>query len=430
MKQPSDLLRDREADGLTLFIALEIVGLVVLAVGIILFVERANLAAVAGFAALVVASAGGLLVMVRRRRNMALAGHCAIAIAFLGTGPIVFAEWQGIGVDAHAASYLVKTGFPVGLVLVALSGLTLRPHYPASTTVLLVLFQLCLLAVALDDPRTVLARAATWEEDVMGDALHLGRLANHLVFTAATGAVITFVTWIARRTVLSAVRLEKANGQLRRYFSPEIAERVATADPEFLKPGGSRRFVVVLVSDIGGFTSLSAALGPDATMHLLADYQKRMTEAIFRHGGSVDKFVGDGILATFGAVAAAASPCRQAALAASAMMGALDALNAERAVAGATAIAQRIGVHAGEAMVGNVGSEDRLEFTVIGDVVNVASRIEQACKRTGDPVLLSRAVVEACPDLVVVARGRPELPGVTEPPELFALSRPAEPVSA
>ena len=150
-----------------------------------------------------------------------------------------------------------------------------------------------------------------------------------------------------------------------------------------------------------------------------------MTEVIFRNGGSVDKYIGDGILATFGATATLPSPCDRAVATAREMMAALQSLNAERAVAGEAPVTQRIGVHAGEAMVGNVGSEDRLEFTVIGDVVNLADRIEQACKQTGDPVLLSDAVVSACPDIAVTPRGRLPLPGVEAPPELFALSRPA-----
>lgn len=264
----------------------------------------------------------------------------------------------------------------------------------------------------------------------MGPALHLGRVANELVFQLATGVIVTFSTWIARRTVLSAARLEQANSQLSRYFSPEVAERVATADPAFLRPGGSRRFLAVLVSDISGFTALSAGLGPDATMRFLADYQKRMTEVIFRNGGSIDKFVGDGILATFGTTATSASTCAQAAATAAEMMDALEAINAARRAAGEPAVAHRIGVHAGEAMVGNVGSEDRLEFTVIGDVVNLAARIEQACKRTGDAVLLSRPVVDACPGLQTVSRGHPDLPGVDRPPELFALPRPASRASS
>src|SRR3546814_2513435 len=115
--------------------------------------------------------------------------------------------------------------------------------------------------------------------------------------TVGAGIGIALVAGVARRTVRRAVALEQANGQLRRYFSPEVAERIATAESGFLKPGGRMREVVVLVSDLEAFTPLSHALGPDETLKLLADYQARMTAAIFAEGGSVDKFTGDGILA-------------------------------------------------------------------------------------------------------------------------------------
>ena len=103
------------------------------------------------------------------------------------------------------------------------------------------------------------------------------------------------------------------------------------------------------------------------------------------------------------------------------MTDALTALNAARAERGEVPLEHRIGLHAGPALVGNVGGSDRLEFTVIGDVVNVATRIEEACKTTGDGVLMSDAVLKGAPDTPVVSRGRPELRGVGEPPELYAL---------
>ncbi|MCR9071934.1 MAG: adenylate/guanylate cyclase domain-containing protein [Alphaproteobacteria bacterium] len=417
MRKTADVLRDREAKGVALFIVLEIVGLLALATGILLFVTRSAPLPVLAIVLPAVLALGGLLILVRRRRWVGLAGHVAIVLSILVTGPFLFLEWQGTGM---AAAYLPKTGYPMGLVLLVLTATTLQPHYPAVVTLLLTVFHGILVFIALDDPATVLAQLPTWQEHVMGPALHLGRVANEMAFLAATGGIVTFSTWIARRTVLNAARLEQATAQLSRYFSPDVAERVATADPDFLKPGGSRRFVAVVVSDIAGFTALSGTLGPDATLRFLADYQKRMTAVIFDNGGSVDKYVGDGILATFGATGTVSSPCTQAVRAAHEMMRALAAINADRAAAGESAIAHRIGVHAGEAMVGNVGTEERLEFTVIGDVVNLAHRIEQACKITGDGVLLSRAVVDACPERPVVSRGRPDLPGVALPPELFA----------
>jgi adenylate cyclase len=423
VRTTAEVLRDREAKGVALFITLEIVGLIVLAAGIILFVSRAIPLSVLAIAVPALLALGGLLVLVRRGRWVGTAGVVAIVVSVLATGPFVFLEWQGTGA---AAAYLPKTGYPMGMILLVLTATTLQPLYPAVVTLLLTLFQGGLIYLALDDPATVIAQLPTWQEHVMGPALHLGRTANEMAILVATGGIVTFSTWIARRTVLTAARLEQATGQLSRYFSPEVAERVATADPDFLRPGGSRRFVAVLVSDIAGFTGLTERLGPDATLRLLADYQKRMTAVIFGNGGSVDKYVGDGILATFGATGTASSPCARAVRAADGMMQALAAINADRAAAGEPAIRHRIGVHAGEAMVGNVGTEDRLEFTVIGDVVNLAHRIEQACKITGDAVLVSRSVVDACPELSVSPRGRPDLPGVAQAPELFALATPMD----
>lgn len=425
MRTTADVLRDREARGVALFITLEIIGLIALASGIILFVTRAIPLSVLAIAVPALLALGGLLVLVRRGRWVGTAGLTAIVISVLATGPFVFLEWQGT--DA-AAAYLAKTGYPMGLILLVLTATTLQPLYPAVVTLLLTLFHSGLIFIALDDPATVIAQLATWQEHVMGPALHLGRVANEMAFLVGTGGIVTFSTWIARRTVLKAARLEQAAGQLSRYFSPEVAERVATAEPDFLRPGGSRRFVAVLVSDIEGFTGLSADLGPDATMRLLAEYQERMTAAIFGSGGSIDKYIGDGILATFGATGSLQSPCAQAVRAARVMTEALAKLNAERAAVGLPPIVHRIGVHAGEAMVGKVGTEERLEFTVIGDVVNLANRIEQACKTTGDAVLLSQTVVDACPDLLVARRERPDLPGVVQPPDLYALA--AEDVAA
>lgn len=422
MSTTAEVLRDREAKGIALFIVLEIVGIVALVLGILVFVSRASPLAVLAISVPGLFVLTGLLVLVRRRKWVTAAGLVAMAVSILATGPFVFLEWEGTGTSA---AYLVKTGYPMGLVLLLVSATTLQPLYPVVVTVLLAVFRGILISVALDDPATVMATLPTWQEHVMGPALHLGRVANETAFLLGTGAIVGFSTWIARRTVISAARLEQAAGQLSRYFSPEVAERVATADPDFLRPGGSLRFVAVLVSDIGGFTALSASMGPDATMRFLADYQKRMTEVIFRNGGSVDKFIGDGILATFGATGAMPAPCARAVATAQGMMDALQAINSERLAAGAPPISHRIGVHAGEAMVGNVGSEDRLEFTVIGDVVNLANRIEQACKQTGDAVLLSAAVVEACPDVPAMSRGRPDLAGIDTPPELFALTGPA-----
>lgn len=423
MDEISALLRERERQGLRWFlIALMIAAALWTAIGTIFITAPSAKLFVGTTGLLDIAIMAVLLWALARRRSPTLVGYASIMVAFATIAPSPLMEWHGAGIDEVPAGYLIKTGHPAALVICALSALTLQPRYPLAVTALMLAFQLLLLAIAFDDPRTTLATRATWEEHVMGEAVHRGKVAYSLGLTVAAGIAISVVAWVARLTVRRAVALEQANGQLRRYFSPEVAERIATADADFMKPGGRVRDVVVLVSDLEAFTPLSHALGPDETLKLLADYQARMTAAIFAEGGSVDKFTGDGILATFGATGALADGPGRAVRAALGMNRALDELNAERAARGRPVLRQRIGLHAGPALVGNVGTVDRLEFTVIGDVVNLASRIEQACKVTGDAILASRAVVDAAGGgIAAVARGVVPLPGVESPPELMAL---------
>lgn len=418
------LLRERERRGLRWFlIALVLAGTLWALAGTVFITAPAGKVFVLVTGVLDVAVVLLLLRALSRVESPALVGLATVLVAFGTVAPWPFLEWQAAGTESVTAGYLVKTGLPAGLVICALSALTLHPRYPLFVTVLAVAYQLFLLAVALDDPRTVLATQATWEHHVMGEALHLGKAAYTIALTAGAGIAVTCVAWVARITVRRTVALEQANVQLRRYFSPDVAERIATADAEFLKPGGRVREVVVLVSDLAGFTRLSHELGPNETLRLLAEYQARMTAAIFAEGGAVDKFTGDGILATFGATGVQSDGPGRAVRAALGMDRELAEFNAERSLLGRPALHQRIGLHAGPALVGNVGTAERLEFTVIGDVVNLASRIEQACKLTGDSILASRAVVEAAgTGIAAVSRGAVALPGVEGPPELLAVT--------
>lgn len=423
MDGPAALLRERELQGLRWFLFAMVGATLTWGIGGLIFISgdagKAFLLATGVFAAAINA---GLLVLLARRRAMELIGFATVVVAFVTIAPSPLLEWQAAGIDRIPAAYVIKTGVPAALVVCALSALTLRPRYPLMVTGLTLAYQLFLLAVAFDDPRTVLASEATWQEHVMDQDVHLGKVAHSLGLTAATGLSIVLVAWVARQTVRRAVALEQANSQLRRYFSPEVADRIAEADVDFMRPGGRVRNIVVLVSDLAGFTPMSRALGPDATLKLLAEYQARMTAVIFAEGGSVDKFLGDGILATFGTTGIRPDAPSRAIRAAIRMVRALAELNAERAARRQPALEQRIGLDIGPALVGNVGSAERLEFTVIGNVVNLASRIEQACKITGDAVLASRAVVDAAgTSVATLERGSLPLPGVENPPELLAI---------
>lgn len=157
---------------------------------------------------------------------------------------------------------------------------------------------------------------------------------------------------------------------------------------------GHRVPVCLLFSDIRGFTTLSEAMPPEEVIALLNRYFTRMADVVHARGGTVDKFMGDGLMAFFGAPEPLENASLSAFLAAQDMLQALGALNLELAREGRPALAIGIGLHFGEAAVGYVGSSSRHEYTVIGDTVNLASRVEGLTKEVGFPLLCTRPVSE------------------------------------
>lgn len=180
-----------------------------------------------------------------------------------------------------------------------------------------------------------------------------------------------------------------------RYFAPNIAAEIAQQDT-IVPLGGDRRPITVLFSDIRGFTSMAESMGPDAIAQLLTEYFSEMVEIIFEHGGTLDKFVGDAIMALWGAPIAHADDPDRALRAAVAMQRGVARLNQRWALAGRPEIGVGIGINYGEVFAGNIGSHRRLEYTVIGDAVNVANRL---CSEAGaGEILVSEALCQVVKD--------------------------------
>jgi adenylate cyclase len=197
---------------------------------------------------------------------------------------------------------------------------------------------------------------------------------------------------VARLREIEARRAaaERARGNLARYFSPNLVGILAERDEPF---GPVRRQeVAVLFADIVGFTSLTEEMPPERVIALLREFHRRTTACIFACGGTVEKYIGDAILATFGVPEPGACDACQALRCADLMLEALDAWRRE-AVAGDPPIAAGIGVHHGPAVIGDVGSELSLSFTVIGDTVNTASRIQTQTRALDAPLLVSDAAL-------------------------------------
>jgi adenylate cyclase len=182
-----------------------------------------------------------------------------------------------------------------------------------------------------------------------------------------------------------------------RYVAREVVEEVLK-DPEQLALTGERREVTVLFCDIRGFTTLSERLSPEQVVSLLNEFYTLMIETTFKHDGTLDKFIGDAVMAVFGAPIAHPDHAIRAIRTALDMQSGVAELNERREAAGKEPIRIGIGVNVGEVVAGTVGTEDRMEYTVIGDSVNLAARLESNAKP--GRILISQHTYERVQDLV------------------------------
>ena len=186
---------------------------------------------------------------------------------------------------------------------------------------------------------------------------------------------------------------ERARGNLSRYFSPHFAAMLAERD----EPLGAvrRQNVAVLFLDIVGFTRMAEGMAPEAVVTMLRQFHERMAAQIFACGGSIEKYIGDEIFAVFGVPEPGPDDAANALCCGRLMLEALDGWNGEREAAGEPRLAIGIGLNYGPAVLGDVGSEQSLSFTVIGDTVNTASRLQALTRTLQTPLVAADAVAQA-----------------------------------
>ena len=257
----------------------------------------------------------------------------------------------------------------------------------------------CWVAVSLSIPALVLFSASSFEHITFtydmatllidGNAINADMLEKERNVNILFGCALLGLAGFHRWALRSSITLEKTKENYRRFFSPEIGEEIEAGEIVVGREGSREANVAVLFTDIVGFTKLSEKMDPQDVLDLLSAYQTLMVDAIFQHKGTVDKFIGDAVMANFGTPKSHGNDAQNAFNCGVLMNQKLAEWNTERQAADLPAIHHRIGIHFGNCVVGNMGSEQRLEFAVIGDAVNVASRICDACKNYDTSFLIS-----------------------------------------
>jgi adenylate cyclase len=232
----------------------------------------------------------------------------------------------------------------------------------------------------------------------------------------------SFIVAIGYRFAVSERSKRELRRMFDRYVSTEIVEKIIT-NPHQLKLGGERKDITVLFSDIRGFTSMSESLEPEQVVGILNNFLTTMTDIILSCGGTIDKFIGDAIMAVFGAPIHYDDHAYRAVKAALQMRSALR--NMKKISVGDTHLSFDIGIgiSTGIAIVGNIGSERRTEYTAIGDIVNLGARIEPMNKEFNTHILISESVYERVKEQAeVVDIGEVTVRGKKQPVRLFELT--------
>jgi adenylate cyclase len=221
-------------------------------------------------------------------------------------------------------------------------------------------------------------------------------------FTAAALYALHRLEVLLTTTVEEQTRLDR----LKRYFSPQVAA-VLERNPAGAVESGTRT-ITVLFGDIRGFTRMTHGVPPALVVQMLNEYHSVMVERIFDTGGTLDKFIGDGVMAYFNAPLDQPDHAERAVRCATAMMDGLEQLNRRRAARGEPVLRMGIGIHTGPATLGSIGPAVRREYTAIGETVNLAAHLEQLTRETGGGILLTESTRRNL-DMGHVLEPRPEL---------------------
>lgn len=317
-------------------------------------------------------------------------------------------------------------------VFIALSALTYSPRFVLWTGLVCALsWGLGVLLVALQpDSVTVLdlpnlsqaTISAKQQQLLHPKYVSISNTLQAMFVMLIVATILSIAVWRTKRLMNRQMSAERERANLARYFSPALVEELSDID----EPLGAVRSqnVAVLFADIRGFTTLSEKQSPEEIIALLRAFHSRMADVVFRHQGTVDKYIGDAIMATFGTPIVSERDAANALACARDMLESIEHWNAERTSSGRDPIEVSVAVHYGPAVLGDIGDERRLEYAVIGDTVNVASRLEKVTREKGVSAIVSGDLADAAgANADLRSLGETRVRGREAPVRLYALAR-------
>jgi adenylate cyclase len=291
------------------------------------------------------------------------------------------------------AIYLKAPTLLYVFILVALRTLRFEAVYVILAGVAAILGWLILLiyAIAAGGKMEI---TRSFVEYMTSQKILVGAEIDKLVSIAAVTAVLSVAVIRARRLMVRAAVEAHMAAELSRFFAPEVAGEIRRASAEFRPGDAVLRQAAVMMLDLRSFTALAADLGPRGTVALLADFHRRIVPIVQSHGGSIDKYLGDGVMTTFGAVQPSDTFAADALRALLDLGAAFETWADERQAAGEAAVRAGAAVTVGKVLFGVTGDRTRLEFTVIGSPVNLAAKVEKHSRAVGRPLLATRAALD------------------------------------
>lgn len=282
-----------------------------------------------------------------------------------------------------------------------------------------------LYALTSDMAHTRITR--NYVEYLTSNSVLIGAEVDKIMTILGVTLILTFALFRARRVLVIAIQSHAAAEDLSQFFAPEVADMITQSANLPGMGQGETRTASIMFIDVRSFTAIALGLPPETVMRVLAHYQRISLTEVEKHNGRIDKFMGDGILATFGAVHSSETYAADALRAAQAVIAALDAQSAEFSELGWPGrFRTGSAVASGDVTVGIVGSQGRYEFTVIGNSVNLASKLESANKAQGTRILtdgntFKTAEAQGYVNPVALRQNGVRVTGISHPVDLVIL---------